>query len=252
MEINKASCKVVEEGVFDNGSIRKILLPGEINGIETLFVAIERQKRYKYLPEEKKMRILLFTHGVGNILHGDIRIPVQVPCLFIPGLKQEFSITGGKENLFYLEIEMVLTIKDLDILNKGQAHFPIYSIYAESRRYIESIKSEKTISRMILAEDIVPRLCIGSVETSGPDDVAAHKHPMLEQLFFGLKGNDVVVTANEAETRFLENDLLHIPLGSRHGVSVESGKALHYIWIDLFHSQEDMGYIKDSHHIINE
>ena len=105
---------------------------------------------------------------------------------------------------------------------------------------------------MILNEDIVPRLCMGSVETSGPDEVAAHIHPMLDQLFFGLSGNDCMVMAGTAESRFLENDLLHIPLGSRHGVSVETGKYLNYIWIDLFHTQEEMGYMKDTHIIINE
>jgi len=98
----------------------------------------------------------------------------------------------------------------------------------------------------------VPRLCIGSVETSGPDEVATHTHPMLDQLFFGLPGNDCMVMADNAESRFLENDLLHIPLGSMHGVSVEAGKHLHYIWIDLFHSEEEMGYMKDTHIIIDE
>lgn len=252
MKIQKASCAVNEKDIFDSGIVRKAVLPGEVNGIETLFVVVEGQKPYEYQPEEKRLKIFLFSHGEGTISYDELSIPVQVPCLFIPGLKREFRITGGKENLNYLEIEMVLTIQDLDILNKGKAHFPLYNVYSESPKYIESIKSEKTISRMILAEDIVPRLCIGSVETSGPDKVDAHTHPMLEQFFFGLKGNNAVVTADSAETEFMEDDLLHIPLGSSHGVSVEAGKALHYIWIDLFHSQEDMGYITDSHHIIND
>jgi hypothetical protein len=70
---------------------------------------------------------------------------------------------------------------------------------------------------------------------------------MLEQLFFGLSGNDVVVSADSAEARLLGKELLHIPLGSRHGVTVEAGKELHYIWIDLFHSQEGMDYIRNTH-----
>ena len=100
---------------------------------------------------------------------------------------------------------------------------------------------------MILPENIVPRLCIGSVETSGPDEVGAHTHPMLEQLFYGLKMNNCIVRADGIEAAFKENTLLHIPLGSRHGVVVEEGKILNYIWMDLFRSQEDMGYIRDNH-----
>lgn len=102
-----------------------------------------------------------------------------------------------------------------------------------------------------MPEEIVPRLCIGSVMTSGPDKVAAHTHPMLEQLFFGLQGNDIEVFADEAKRRFIEGDLLHIPLGSMHGATVEAGKELHYIWIDLFNSMADMDYIK-KHHIEEE
>ena len=70
---------------------------------------------------------------------------------------------------------------------------------------------------------------------------------MLEQLFFGLKMNDCTVTADGIEATFKENTLLHIPLGSRHGVVVKEGNMLNYIWMDLFRSQEDMGYIKENH-----
>ena len=61
---------------------------------------------------------------------------------------------------------------------------------------------------MILPEEVVPRLCMGSVSSTGPDKVAAHKHPMLEQLFFGLKGNEVLVYADGVPGSFHENDLL--------------------------------------------
>ena len=178
--------------------------------------------------------------------------PADEFALFIPGLHREFSIAAGKEKLSYLEIAMSLAPHDLETLDKQQDRWPYYIAYSECKKYNESIKSEKTISRMILPEDIVPRLCIGSVETSGPDEVAAHTHPMLEQLFFGLPGNDCIVTADDVETRFLGNDLLHIPLGSMHGASVKADKDLHYIWIDLFHSHVDMDYIKNTHLIIDE
>ena len=252
MNINKVSCETEEKNAFKKGIARKSILPGEINGLATFCMELAGGDVYEFQPEEKKLRILLFTNGAGSISQGDLSIPVQELTLFIPGIHQEFSIDCGKENLSYLEIVMNLTEQDMETLNSQQGVLPYYIEYAECKKYSESIKSEKTISRMILNEDIVPRLCIGSVETSGPDEVAAHTHPMLDQLFFGLSGNDCMVMADNAESRFLENDLLHIPLGSMHGVSVEAGKHLHYIWIDLFHSEEEMGYMKDTHIIIDE
>ena len=142
---------------------------------------------------------------------------------------------------------MHLAAEDLLWLDEREDKFPYFVRYAECRQYVDDTKSGETVSRIILHEDIVPRLCIGSVQTSGPDEVGAHTHPMLEQLFFGLAGNDVLVMADSAEVRFLEKDLLHIPLGSSHGAKVEAGKELHYVWIDIFHSLEDLDYIKDNH-----
>jgi len=75
---------------------------------------------------------------------------------------------------------------------------------------------------------------MGTVQTKGPDEVGAHEHPMLEQLFFGLSGNNCTVYADDAQTAFPEYSVLHIPLGSRHSVSVEEGETLNYIWMDFF------------------
>ena len=55
--------------------------------------------------------------------------------------------------------------------------------------------------RTLLPKDIVPRMSIGTVETVGPDRVAPHAHPMLEQLFLGLEGNDIVVRADGGQRR---------------------------------------------------
>jgi len=75
---------------------------------------------------------------------------------------------------------------------------------------------------------------MGTVQTKGPDEVAAHKHPMLEQLFLGLSDNSCVVYADDASVEFPEHSLLHIPLGSSHSVSVKKDKILYYVWMDFF------------------
>jgi hypothetical protein len=99
----------------------------------------------------------------------------------------------------------------------------------------------------LLPENIVPRICIGTVQTNGPDEVAEHSHTMLEQLFFGLTDNHCLVSADGHSTLFEEGFLLHIPMGSVHGVKVEQNKILNYIWIDFFNTQDDMKYISEKH-----
>ena len=247
MKINSASCHINGTGDFDRGIARILILPGEIIGIKTFYAELRGGIANKYLPEENEQRILLFTDGTGSILQDDANFAIDELSLFVPDNHREFIISSGKKNLSYLEIKLHLTAEDLLWLDEREDKFPCFVRYAGCRQYDEPIKSGKTVSRIILSEDIVPRLCIGSVQTSGPDEVGAHTHPMLEQLFFGLPGNDVVVMADSAEARFQENDLLHIPLGSSHGVKVGHGKSLHYIWIDFFHSIKDMEYITNTH-----
>jgi mannose-6-phosphate isomerase-like protein (cupin superfamily) len=246
-KINSASCEIIGADDFDRGIARKLILPGEIGSIKTFCAELRRQIASEYLPEAEKLRILLFTSGSGIIKQDGSDFLIDELALFVPDINREFTITGGENNLGYLEIVLPLSPEDLLFLGDRADKFPYYVRYSDSRQYDEPIKSGKTVSRIILPEDIVPRLCIGSVQTSGPDEVGAHSHPMLEQLFFGLAGNDVVVMADSAEARFQENDLLHIPLGSRHGVKVGPGKSLHYIWIDFFHSIRDMDYITNTH-----
>jgi mannose-6-phosphate isomerase-like protein (cupin superfamily) len=252
MNINSVSCNTIAAGDFHRGIARILILPGEIIGIQTFYAELRGRIANKYLPEENKQRILIFTEGSGIVMQDGKNFKIDDLSMFVPDIHREFLITSGKESLSYLEIMMHLTAEDLSYLSEREDKFPFFIRYADCRQYDQDIKSAKTVSRIILPEDIVPRLCIGSVQTTGPDEVGTHTHPMLEQLFFGLSGNDIVVMADSVEARFQEKDLLHIPLGSRHGTKVAAGKDLHYIWIDLFHSMEDMDYITNSHILKDE
>jgi quercetin dioxygenase-like cupin family protein len=90
---------------------------------------------------------------------------------------------------------------------------------------------------------------MGSVETKGPDSVGEHSHPMLDQLFLGLEGCKCTCYADGEEVGLTENMLLHIPLGSRHSVSVEDGDTLSYIWLDFFLTLNGEKYMNEQHHI---
>lgn len=252
MKINSTPCEISKSVGFYTNFARKSLLPGEIQGVETIYVELGCDRKQAYNPEEKRLRMLLFMGGEGVISQDDKKIPVGEPGLFVSGLNKGFSIEGMGQGLSYLEIVLDQTEQDILDLKRNKTRFPYHVLYTECAQYSESIKSEKTISRMILPEDIVPRVCIGSVETTGPDEVASHTHPMLEQLFLGLEGNDVSVIADSEEIGFRENDLLHIPLGSDHGVQVAEGNSLHYLWVDIFSDRNDMEYMSNNHTIIEE
>ena len=165
----------------------------------------------------------------------------------------ELKVEPGDE-FYCLIIRKQLDEKDLlEIEKEREKHKSLYfKAFSECPVYTEEIKSAKTLNRMILPERLIPRFCIGTVETTGPDEVGAHEHPMLEQLFLGLPGCKCTVRANEASILLVENMILHIPLGSMHSVSVEEGEKLSYIWLDFFKTIEGQDYISEQHQMDDE
>jgi len=223
------------------------ILEHEIEGMDTLFHALPPGNRYGTETGSDRGRLYLFSSGNGTVEQEGSRFDIKEIALFIPVHQKPAIIKSGKEILSFLEIAVSLSQEDTDELESRQEKYPFFTSYSECTTYKEAIKSEKTINRTLLPEHTFPRLCIGSVQTNGPDRVDSHRHPMLEQLFFGLKGNCCIVRADDLKCRFNENVLLHIPLGSDHSVEVEQGCDLHYIWMDLFRSSSDMDYITETH-----
>lgn len=230
----------------------KNVLPDEVEGIRTTYYKVNPQKSIKLSTEEDIAVIYLFTEGSGRVECGNRRFNIGEVALFVPSVQGISIISADESPLCFLQLAMKLHKEDKEHFHKNSAKLPYFQTYTECKKYKEATKSPQTINRMLLPEDIVPRLCLGSVETFGPDQIAPHSHPMLEQFFFGLKGNHCKVKADNSETGFQENDLLHIPLGSEHGVVVDKGNHLHYVWIDIFGSQKDMIYIAENHHFEEE
>jgi hypothetical protein len=150
------------------------------------------------------------------------------------------------EVLHALRVSRQLTGDDKAELKKypGNNAAPYVKKFGDCPAYREAIKSPKTVSRALLPENYVPRMAVGTVETTGPDTVGLHRHPMLEQLFLGLKDNDITVSADEAKADLKAFSILHIPLGSNHGAEVATGKKLYYLWMDFFVSKEGQEWLK--------
>ncbi len=189
----------------------------------------------------------LKTKGTASNLRAKqiVKIPFGEP----------YELTVKKGQDFYcLLIREQLTEADLAGISKEPGkHAELYlKAFSECTVYTEDIKSPKTVNRMILPEWIVPRVCMGTVETDGPDEVAAHRHPMLEQMFLGMKGCRCTVTADDESVLLTENMLLHIPLGSTHSVRVDAGDKLAYIWLDFFKTLADQDYISEQHKMDGE
>lgn len=195
------------------------------------------------------VNMFIFLSGNGTIYADTISQRVSPESIAIPmncNGSIKIKVPEG-ESLHFIQFTKKLSSQDKEDLK----NFPeenkyklFFTRFIDCEPYTEKIKSPNTTSRTVLPADIVPRVSLGTVEAMGPDEVGAHKHPMLDQLFLGLSDNDITVFANEASTPLKEYALLHIPIGSSHWAKVDENKKMNYMWMDFFLTKEGQEWLK--------
>lgn len=222
------------------------LLPGEIPGVTVVHHGLPAGGSMAIAGDRLTLTVLFLIDGSAEFRTPGRSVPLDRRASFIarPGDDVAITATGPTR---ILEIGWRLTEQDHATVEMPEDRFPLIQIYADCPQYRDYFKSEKTISRTIVGPHILPRFCMGSVESIGPDRIEPHAHPMLDQFFFSFSENDMVLLVDGHRHPLGGDTLLHVPLGSDHGVEVPSGKRMHYLWIDFFQKHEDMGYIAEVH-----
>ena len=225
------------------------VLPGEIADTRIEHLAFVGPTEQTVALEEGHVTMLLFLKGTGVLRADSISHDLVPESIAIPmgDLGQvQLSVPAG-ETLHFLKFTKTLSEQDRDDLagfpeeNRYELYF---TRFVDTEPYTEKIKSPNTVSRTVLPADIVPRVALGTVQAPGPDRVGAHEHPMLDQLFLGLAGNDIVVHADDASAALGQFSILHIPIGSSHSVTVEGDKQMYYVWMDFFLTKEGQEWLK--------
>lgn len=229
-----------------NTPVIKEVLEGIIPGIRSKMISIAPGVTYKQPSSTDEDFVFMVLGGNGQIKSNGKRYRVSTETIahFPVGMSPEFN-TSGPDGLDILLLSLTLTPPDREDL---AAHKDLNSVvyiksFKECEPYSESIKSAKTVSRTLLPKDIVPRMAIGTVETTGPDKVAPHSHPMLEQYFLGLSGNNITVLSDSSLTMLKSGEIFHIPTGSNHGADVAAGSKLYYIWMDFFQDRKGLEWL---------
>jgi len=226
------------------------ILKNEIEQVHLEYIAIKGPLSKKIPANNKFYYTLLSLSGKAALITGDNNYKIEGNYIARSPFNTEYKLEVEKGELFYcLLIRTKLEQDDLDeIAKEPDIHKkPYIKAIADCPVYKEAIKSPKTLNRMILPEGFVPRFCMGTVETTGPDEVGAHEHPMLEQLFLGLQDCSCTVCADDASILLTENMIMHVPLGSVHSVKVDKGDKLSYVWLDFFKTLEGQSYMDEQH-----
>ena len=216
----------------------KSILENEIKGIHVEHKAISSHHPIVEVSDNWFKTIYLFVKGSGDVVAENVSYEVVSESILLPNASDSVTIkTAADSPLHYLKISCALSAQDqinLKELPAENTQSVYYAKFSDCQSYSEPIKSPDTVSRTILSNEYIPRVAMGTVQTKGPDNVAAHEHPMLEQLFLGLSGNKCIVYADNEKVDFPSYSVLHIPLGSSHSVSVEKNEILYYVWMDFF------------------
>lgn len=230
-------------------SFTEELLIGEIADTKIEHIGYAGPLEHTVTLLDGSVTMFLFVKGNGTIHADTISRSLTPESIAIPMNKighVRFEVPEGEE-LHFLQFTKKLSPQDLVDLKS----FPLenkYDLYftrfLDTQPYTEKIKSPNTVSRTVLPADIVPRVSLGTVEAKGPDEVGAHEHPMLDQLFLGLTDNDITVHADDASTTLKAYSLLHIPIGSSHWVTVDENNKMNYMWMDFFLTKEGQEWLK--------
>lgn len=222
------------------------LLKHEIAGATIFHHTLAAGREMKFAALGHTARICLLVEGESTFVTDGEEYSFKERAAFVPDYRQDLTVKATGDTQM-LEIQWRQTAYDLRELETYKTKFPLIQPYWAAKQYRDKNKSDKTISRVVIEQRNIPRFCMGSVESYGFDRVAPHPHPTLDQLFFSFPENNLELLIDGERMPMGGNVLLHIPLGSDHGVEVAEGNHLHYMWIDFILDETGMTRLDTSH-----
>lgn len=223
------------------------ILPGCIPGATLYHHSIVAGSELTFVPENCHHILILISGDAEFTTDGNSYI-FHERVSFVPNPKLSATVKAIS-NVQIVEVHWDWKEGDDELAAEYKTQFPHIQIYRNAKQYRDRNKSEKTISRSVIDQRIIPRFCFGSVETYGPDAIKSHDHPMLDQYFFSFPENEMDVLIDFEPYPMKGNELLYIPLGAMHGVDVKAGQHCHYMWIDFYPDNDEALKRLDSSHI---
>lgn len=240
---------IAEEKLVLNHNVRssKLMLENEIPESAVYHHVLPEGDTAKFMADGTYVRVLFLCSGSVRFLVEGAAWSYSEKAYIAAAPDQNVEIQVQK-NADILEIRWNMNAADKEEIKNGDTVYPVTGKYTDALQYRDPFKSEKTISRAILPQRTVPRFAMGTVETYGDDLIGQHAHPLLDQYFFGFPENDVDLLIDDITYPMGGNSLIHIPLGSNHGVSVKGKQVAHYLWIDFIQDPEKANRYLDEVH----
>lgn len=242
-------CDVKSVSVSDSCRSERIcLLDNEINETKVFRIELSKSQTMILPAQTNAISVFILYNGAASLQAGGTVVILGQPGAYVADPAQDLTIYS-EDGAYLLELVRCVTPEEFSAL--PAEIYPYAVFFSEAPKYTEECKSANTTSRMIIPARIVPRFAMGSVEAHGEDLVEKHTHPMLEQFFFGLENNQCKILIESIEFPFGKNQLVHIPLGSEHGVRSDKGEVINYLWLDFLLDESGLEYM-DSEHVVED
>ncbi|MGM9682345.1 MAG: AraC family ligand binding domain-containing protein [Eubacteriales bacterium] len=209
---------------------------GDISGLHPRAYMIPAGNSVEFPAECGYYHIIVKTLGQAVFTTDGKDYSCEERLSFVPAPDKSLTVRAVTDT-FMMEFRFDTKPEDAEDLKNFGTEFPVFVPYQQSIQYLDPHKSQKTISRMMIPHKIIPRFTMGSVESFGYDIVNPHAHPMLDQLFYSFPENKMDLLIDGERYPMGSNEIMHIPLGSNHGVEVTGEDHLHYMWIDVMPDQ---------------
>lgn len=225
------------------------VLAGEISGVSTFILEVPAGQEADLTTDALCQGVYFLIRGNGHAESQGNSTKLESMTLYVarPG---EAAAWRSDEHSILLKVLMELRDEEKGGLRPEV--YPLVQPYGACEKYRDYFKSEKTTSRTLVHPFTLARFAMGSVETRGPDRIEPHAHPMLDQLFYSFEENDCTLLIDGESYRYRGNNLLHIPLGSDHGVDAAEEDVVHYLWIDFFEDEKEQQYLVEVHKPVKE
>lgn len=231
----------------NEGTKRSVpMLPGEIAGAAVIHHTIPAGERMLFPADKGFVRILFLCDGEVGFSSRQNTVIYNEKAVFVENPQESVEVAANSA-VSLLEIQWDLTEADWQEIGLSETIYPVTARYQDTIQYRDPFKSQKTISRAILPQRVLPRFAMGSVETYSDDLIGQHAHPLLDQFFFSFPENDMELLLDNIVYPMKGETLLHIPLGCNHGVQVGSNQCAHYIWIDFLIDERAAAYLDEVH-----
>lgn len=201
------------------------VLENEVQNASISYNKLKKNENY-LVDDTNNVTILFLNKGNATFKSNHQIFDYNEKAVFVTNPKYKVEVIA-KTECEVIEIEWY-TEKPLD-----ENNFPYTRAYLNCKHYRDASKSDKTISRMVIPNDIIPGFSLGSVQTTGVDRIGKHCHPTQDQIFFSFDNNDIKLLIDDDVATLEENTFIHIPLASSHGVEVDDKKVAHYLWVDF-------------------